>query len=1072
MNRLDKLETVELANVLTGFSEPVNSKSKWFMIKWAQKSLLTLWYDISYFSNKLWKEVKWEESVDWVLWNAYIKAIKQLQADLWIKQTWELDQVTVDFINKITDKYTSINKSKESKINTDIDTELPIVATSVTSEIESEVIPYDSKTSVNSGELTENEKKVIATDVFHRSLYKGIEGWSDVMALQEFLIDKGFLEPTFINKDGEKIGSADWKFGLWTKKALKAFQKSLWITNPDWILTVGKWKDQKTLKALKELNTNNDYNGSFTNLYWREEDIEAVEESIITPLIKIDALINLIKYSDDFYKSLEAYMDWGDRDEFISHMWSVLWWGKELTWTNIASEYFEEYLDSLDDLNTVENREKFNKELEKLLPKKENENWEEYTKRSESLWSYLARDTFLAVVFHDIPLFDIRLNFAKNIVFHGVPMDKSLALRNWVAWWMEWEPDYSKENLAQISWKDALASLWKFRSTLTAYGFSNKEIDFTLKWDLKVLSDKQKELLLTIIEYRIIPDLETLNIGWFNFVERWFDDKDNKIENILAKLTWRKHILDIKAKREFENGNIETYDVTSQKIWSHYILEVNDWWANTNSSSEHYLDKAELERLVKSYNLWDENAYTNWWSEPRFVTRSTDWTEDNSNPRRFDLFKLNNWGYIIRSFGRFKYFDHEPNQEEINLADENFDTLDIIEKGKLDNNLPLDVILASVWKVISLLKEQDTEGWFFGTEPGLREGIEMVEWKGVDGFYKEYVFINRAIEVLEKNNPELFKRFSILWVFETSEDFLKAFPASEEVHNQIIRLKDAKNEEEYVNILKEINEIQEVREYFDIVFNAHKNETWMKAWRNYRVNNISKHTWLKRVNIDPKRKFKYWEELFVLSNKLTAEEVIEKITSETTGEWWETLSISVLWNILSGLILKAWLTDVTESDLISSIWKIWEPIEILNKHDNVVNTAKTTKFSNDHITSFNKLILERWDTHVFHTVINKEVTLYKKNWEEIVLNKIYDIYIRPECNNVLIIPWFNRQLETLKNDGFNVDVPSLNTPTLPITLNLLSWLLGGWYGRWNGFWSTSGGSWSSSWSTWWGSSGF
>jgi hypothetical protein len=29
------------------------------------------------------------------------------------------------------------------------------------------------------------------------------------MALQEFLIDKGFLEPTFINKDGEKIGSAD-----------------------------------------------------------------------------------------------------------------------------------------------------------------------------------------------------------------------------------------------------------------------------------------------------------------------------------------------------------------------------------------------------------------------------------------------------------------------------------------------------------------------------------------------------------------------------------------------------------------------------------------------------------------------------------------------------------------------------------------------------------------------------------------------------------------------------------------------------------------------------------------------
>jgi hypothetical protein len=35
-------------------------------------------------------------------------------------------------------------------------------------------------------------------------------------------------------------------------------------------------------------------------------------------------------------------------------------------------------------------------------------------------------------VFQDIPLFDVRLNFAKNLVSLGVPMDKAKVLKNWV----------------------------------------------------------------------------------------------------------------------------------------------------------------------------------------------------------------------------------------------------------------------------------------------------------------------------------------------------------------------------------------------------------------------------------------------------------------------------------------------------------------------------------------------------------------------------------------------------------------------------------------------------------------
>jgi hypothetical protein len=35
-------------------------------------------------------------------------------------------------------------------------------------------------------------------------------------------------------------------------------------------------------------------------------------------------------------------------------------------------------------------------------------------------------------VLQDIPLFDIRLNFVKKLVSHGVPMDKAKALKDWV----------------------------------------------------------------------------------------------------------------------------------------------------------------------------------------------------------------------------------------------------------------------------------------------------------------------------------------------------------------------------------------------------------------------------------------------------------------------------------------------------------------------------------------------------------------------------------------------------------------------------------------------------------------
>ncbi|MBT3853684.1 hypothetical protein HOF65_07095 [bacterium] len=79
------------------------------------------------------------------------------------------------------------------------------------------------------------------------------------------------------------------------------------------------------------------------------------------------------------------------------------------------------------------------------------------------------------------------------------------------------------------------------------------------------------------------------------------------------------------------------------------------------------------------------------------------------------------------------------------------------------------------------------------------------------------------MSILEKKNTTLFKRFSMLSVFESSDEFLKAFPTNDEVRTSILMLNLANNDHEYIDILQNINTNPKVREYFDIVLNANKN---------------------------------------------------------------------------------------------------------------------------------------------------------------------------------------------------------------------------------------------------------
>ena len=290
--------------------------------------------------------------------------------------------------------------------------------------------------------------------------------------------------------------------------------------------------------------------------------------------------------------------------------------------------------------------------------------------------------------------------------------------------------------------------------------------------------------------------------------------------------------------------------------------------------------------------------------------------------------------------------------------------------------------------------------------------------------------------------------------FGSVSDFMKAFPSNDlEVRWFLSALQTADSVEKYVDILKQINKNKKLKEYFDIVFNAHKNNSWMKAWKNYRLKNIPRETWLKRINTSKERQFKYWEALDI---NATWEEALNKMKSETTEKGWNKPSMNILWNIVSWMILKAWITDITTVDLENAIKNQWEAIPLDEVNQHIINTAKGSKFSNDDITTSLDLQKERWDTHVFHTKVEKEIVLYKKNWEKVEVKKSYDIYLRPECNNLLIIPWSTTELNRLNQSDFNMDISSLKTKSVPFTLMMLKWAIDAITpGKWTESWASS-----------------
>lgn len=111
--KLSEMSALDLSNLAVKNSV-TDSASRQFERKDAQLLLVSLWYDISYYSKSKDMHLVGSAAVDGVLWSTYTKAMKNLQSDLGITQTWNLDKNTVEALDTLIDAQVQKNLAKKA----------------------------------------------------------------------------------------------------------------------------------------------------------------------------------------------------------------------------------------------------------------------------------------------------------------------------------------------------------------------------------------------------------------------------------------------------------------------------------------------------------------------------------------------------------------------------------------------------------------------------------------------------------------------------------------------------------------------------------------------------------------------------------------------------------------------------------------------------------------------------------------------------------------------------------------------------------------------------------------------
>jgi len=198
-----------------------------------------------------------------------------------------------------------------------------------------------------------------------------------------------------------------------------------------------------------------------------------------------------------------------------------------------------------------------------------------------------------------------------------------------------------------------------------------------------------------------------------------------------------------------------------------------------------------------------------------------------------------------------------------------------------------------------------------------------------------------------------------------------------------------------------------------------------------------------------------FEDVYKFSKPKTYEEYIDLLVGKTWAiltpetdkihaKGFRVIDSQERWLVEQGVYDITW-ADLQEAFKVKSVmdkegnytgWTRARDINDLIKDPTIFdNTARQEWNAHDVLTTFEKLRDERWDIHVFQTQITKKYQMYKKDWSTFEQSVTYNIFTRPECENVYILP-STQTVSEIKQKGatFDMSKTMLTTPSFPVLL--------------------------------------
>ena len=669
----------------------------------------------------------------------------------------------------------------------------------------------------------------------------------------------------------------------------------------------------------------------------------------------------------------------------------------------------------------------------------------------------------------------------------------------------------------------------------TKYDKNESEITSEVIEALLKVDTNLKELYNVYYESRFLPDVETLrrwlpNYNIDNLIQSHIDAISWKPKHIKTiEFNWELQVFSLR-----KNNNVYFIDVAQGEYWEkkyvahfekHPTLEqIEDvifhfnykkkWWESLEVSD---ISKADPEKVEEKY---PRVIYWNNWDQiwmPSFYKWEVKWDFlNNYGGSHYMLAYIWNEEYIT-------FFDFELSSDQENKVIDRFyewrswwestkSGTVIIEESNDHLEWDDDYSKNRIMQLIEHKYLDDKSSEAKEAVYNMKERHTYIESIRDNGLFIKVVInlLRDSNNVVDNNIAKMFWR---LYRFSSIEDFAQSEVVPEDVMLELNKLKSIENWnwldiQEYIDTLIELSKINIVTEFFASFESKearkeYRNKTMNKVEADESVNVWPNNFWLSLLSkeafnskpesdFDPEFKTaingRYPDRKYPFEKPRTYAEFLNIVLTVYWPKWNNNKEGLNTVSIMERKLIDMWVFNITWLDLKEAITRM-KSVSLLDldnsdverdKHEALIKKLydDDTKITNTSRklwktiqTTIKELRDNRWDEYIMHTTVTKEYTFKSKDWWTISQSVVFDIFLRPDCSNLLIMPNSTSITNIVQNKDINMKVSMLDTVSVPLIVTQDMWddLRGkndwGW-STWDGYWNTEWSWWSANWDTW------